>query len=120
MPFGLRNTPATFQRLMNRVVGNLEGCSVYLDNVVIYSDDWVVHIDHSERLFDRLAHAQLAVNLAKCEFAKDTVSYLGRVVGQGKVCPEHAMVKAIDCYAPPATKKELICFLGLVVYYNQG
>lgn len=116
MPFGLRNAPATFQRLMNRVVGDLEGCLVYLDDVVICSDNWVVHLDRSEKLFNHLAHAQLAVNLAKCEFAKDTVSYLGRVVGQGKVCPVRAKVQAIDCYAPPPTEKELMHFLGLVGY----
>ena len=118
MPFGLRNAPATFQRLMNRVVGDLEGCSVYLDDVVIYSDDWDVHLDRIERLFDRLAHAHLTVNLAKCEFAKATVSYLGGVVGQGRVCPVRAKVQAIDDYAPPTTKKELMRFLGLVGYYR--
>lgn len=92
MPFGLRNTRATFQRLMNRIVGDLDGCSVYLDDVVIFSNDWDGHLDRIKRLFDRLAHAQLTVNLAKCEFAKATVTYLGRVVGQGRVCPVQAKV----------------------------
>lgn len=118
MPFGLRNAPATFQRLMNRVVGDLEGCSVYLDDVVIYSDDWDVHLDRIGELFDRLAHAHLTVNLAKCDFAKATVTYLGRVVGQGRVCPVRAKVQAIDNYVPPTTKKELMRFLGLVGYYR--
>ena len=107
MPFGLRNMPATFQRLMNRVVGDLEGCSVYLDEVVIYSDDWDIHLDQIGRLFDRLA-------LAKCDF----ISYLGRVVGQGKVCPVRAKVQAIDNYPMPTTKKELMRSLGLVGYYR--
>lgn len=118
MPFGLRNAPATFQRLMNRVVGDLEGCSVYLDDVVIYSDEWDVHLDRIEKLFTRLADACLTINLAKCEFAKATVTYLGRVVGQGKVCPLRAKVQAIDDYAPPETKKDLMRFLGLVGFYR--
>lgn len=118
MPFGLRNAPATFQRLMNKVVGNLEGCAVYLDDVVVYSDTWSCHMERVQALFDRLAEARLTVNLAKCEFARATVTYLGHQVGRGEVRPLRAKVQAIDQYPPPATKKELMSFLGLVGYYR--
>lgn len=59
MPFGLCNAPATFQRLMNTVVGKLKGCAVYLDDVVVYSDTWSCHVEHVRSLFDRLAEARL-------------------------------------------------------------
>lgn len=55
MSFGLRNAPATFQRLMNRVIAGLEGCAVYLDDVVIYSDTCLEHKCQIRALFDRLA-----------------------------------------------------------------
>ena len=87
MPFGLRNAPATFQRLMNQVIWYMPGCAVYLDDVVVYSDNWEIHLDRIRELFNRLREARLTVNLAKCEFARATVTYLGRVVGQGQVCP---------------------------------
>lgn len=80
MPFGLRNAPATFQRLMNHVIGDMQGCAVYLDDVVLYSDTWDVHLKRMRELFIRLAEARLTVNLSKCEFARATVTYLGRVV----------------------------------------
>ncbi len=87
MSFGLCNAPATFQRLMNLVVAGLEGCAVYLDDVVVYSDMWDDHVWCIEALFECLAQGQLTVNLAKCEFARATVTYLGQVVGQGLVRP---------------------------------
>lgn len=87
MPFGLRNAAATFQRLMTTVLGNLDGCTVYLDDFVVFSDTWPQHLERIQTLFRRLAEAQLTVNLAKCEFARATVRYLGRVVGQGMVRP---------------------------------
>ena len=48
MSFGLRNAPATFQRIMNRVVAGLTGCAVYLEDVVIYADTWVVTMNRWE------------------------------------------------------------------------
>ena len=118
MPFGLRNAPATFQRLMSRVLGDLEGCTVYLDDVVVVSDSWPSHVERVRALFLRLAEARLTINLAKCEFARATVTYLGRVVGQGKVRPVAEKIRAVQFYPPPTTKKELMRFLGLVGYYR--
>lgn len=118
MSFGLRNAPSTFQRLMNRVVAGLEGCAVYLDDVVCYADTWVDHLARIRALFQRLVAATLTVNLAKCEFAQATVVYLGKVVGQGKVRPVNAKVVAIENFPPPTTKKELMRFLGMIGYYR--
>lgn len=67
---------------------------------------------HIVDLFSRFEEAGLTVNLAKCEFAKATVTYLGKVVGQGCVRPVRAKVEAIDQFPSPTTKKELMCFLG--------
>lgn len=119
MPFGLRNALATFQRLMNKVVRGLEGCAVYLDDVVIYSDKWEEHLEQVRALFVSCAQTSLSVNLAKCEFAMATVTYLGKVVGRGEGRPIQEKVKAIWDFPVPTTKKELLCFVGMAGYYWQ-
>lgn len=118
MSFGLWNAPATFQRLMNMVVIGLEGCAVYLDDVVIFSDTWDAHVQCVHAFFSRLAEARLTVNLEKCEFARVTVTYLGQVVGQGQVRPVDAKVRAVVQFPIPVTKKELMHFLAFVGYYR--
>lgn len=65
-----------------------------------------------------MLQAKLTVNLAKCEFARATVVYLGKVVGQGQVRPVRAKVLAIDKFPAPTTRKELQRFLGMVGYYR--
>lgn len=118
MPFGLRNAPATFQMLMTKVLGDLEGCTVYLDDVVVFSNSWSDHVVRICGLFDRLKEAGLTDNLAKCEFARASVTYLSRVVGQGTVRPDEEKVRTIEYYTVPTSKKELMRFLGLVGYYR--
>lgn len=86
--------------------------------MVVFSDTWSQHLECIRALFSHLAEAQLTVNFAKCVFARATVMYLGRMVGQGTVRPVKEKGQAVACYPVPATKKELMLFLGLVGYYR--
>ena len=85
---------------------------------MVFSETWETHVQHLCAVLDRLTQTNLTVNLAKCEFAKATVTYLGEVVGQGEVRPVQAKVEAILKYPVPASKRELMRFLGLVGYYH--
>lgn len=71
-----------------------------------------------EQVFNRLAEASLTLNLAKCEFGKATVTYLGRQVGQGQVLPIEAKVSAIAECPVPSTRRALRRFLGMAGYYR--
>lgn len=103
MPFGLRNAPATFQRLMNTVLSGVKNCEAYLDDIVVYSSTWSDHLHTLQEIFSRLEAASLTLNLAKCEFGKAVVTYLGKQVGQGQVRPLSAKVKAILEFPVPET-----------------
>jgi hypothetical protein len=119
MPFGMRNSPATFQRLINSVIADIEGCEGYIDDVVIYSDTWEEHLMIMRKFFKRLSEANLTINLIKSEFGCGHVTYLGHVVGQGQVKPVEAKVEAISMFPQPASKKHVMRFLGMAGYYRK-
>ncbi|KAL0152767.1 hypothetical protein M9458_052490 [Cirrhinus mrigala] len=118
MAFGMRNAPATFQRLMRLVLQDVPDCEAYLDDIVIFSPSWEEHMNSVRTVFARLAKALLTVNLAKCEFAKATITYLGKQVGQGQVKPVNAKITAITEFPRPSNRRELRRFLGMIGYYR--
>ena len=118
MPFGMKNAPATFQRMVNKLVRDIDGCEGYIDDVVIFSDNWSDHIRQIERFFQIMREAKLSINLMKSEFGKATVKYLGHIVGQGQVRPLDAKIQTIVKYPIPTSRKELARFLGMAGYYR--
>ena len=117
MPFGLQGAPATFQRMMDRVLEGLrEYTSAYLDDLIVFSGTWRDHLRHLEAVFTRLGEAGLT---AKCQFAMAQCVYLGHMVGGGKVQVEESKVEAIRRMVTPRTKKEIRTFLGLTGYYRR-
>lgn len=118
MAFGMRNAPATFQRLMHLVLGDMQNCNVNLDDVVVYSSSWEEHVSKLSVVFQRLADASLTLNLAKCEFGMASITYLGNQVGHGQVCPVDAKVESVLSFPVPTSRRELWCFLGMVGYYR--
>ena len=119
MPFGMKNAPATFQRMINKLVGRMEGCEAYIDDVVVYSDSWEDHLIRLRRVLTKFAEVNLTVNLAKSEFGHAEVTFLGHVVGSGWVKPLRAKIQSILEYPPPSNRRELMRFLGMAGYYRR-
>ena len=106
MPFGMRNAPASFQRLVNIVLKGMSDCEAFLDDIVIYSQTWPIHMRQMRKQFQRLSN--LTLNLAKCEFAKAKITYLGHIVGGGEVRPVEAKVAAILQFPAPDDRHNLL------------
>lgn len=119
LPFGLRNAPAIFQCMMDGILQDVPNALAYIDNIVIFSTSWEDHLRHLDQVCSRLKEAGLHVKAHKCKFANADVSFLGHVVGKGKVRPQQAKVQAVNNYRVPRTKTDLRAFLGLVGYYRQ-
>lgn len=121
MPFGLCNAPATFQRLMQRCLGNqlTESALVYLDDVVIFSPDFATHLHHLETVFQSLARYGLKLRPEKCQFFRKEVKFLGHVVSGQGVSPDPEKVTAVQEWNPPTTAKQVHSFLGFVGYYRR-
>ena len=121
MAFGLTNAPATFQRLMERCMGelNLRECLIFLDDILIFSDTFEEHIKRIEAVFSRLHEHGLKLKPSKCEFFKSTVSYLGHVVSANGVETDPEKIKALSEWPVPHNVKTLRSFLGFTGYYRR-
>lgn len=119
MPSGMKNSPATFQRLINKVIADLEDCEAYIDDVIIYCETWEKHRETIREFFRKLSEAKLTIDLSKTEFGQAQVTYLGHVVGRGQVQPVNAKVEAIIKFPRPENKKQLMRFLGMAGYYRR-
>ncbi|CAM5072922.1 unnamed protein product [Natator depressus] len=101
LPFGLRNAPATFQRLVDGLLAGLgEYAVAYLDDVAIFSDSWGKHLEHLQKVLERIREAGLTVKAKKCQIGLNRVTYLGHQV---VACPKVKQVQS---------------FSGLASYYR--
>lgn len=98
---------------MRLIAAGLTNCNTYLDDLIVYTVTWEEHLQILEQMFTRLARASFTLNLAKCEFGKATVTYLGRRIREGQVRPVEAKVSAITECPMPTTRKALRSFLGM-------
>ncbi|XP_078247484.1 uncharacterized protein LOC144588434 [Pogona vitticeps] len=120
LSFGLRNAPATFQRLMDQTLAGLGDFTVaYIDDIGIFSNTWEDHLLHLELVLQRLSAAGLTVKASKCQLGSPEIKYLGHMVGGGMIKPLEAKIEAVRDWPRPNTKKKVKSFLGLVGYYRK-
>ena len=117
--FQFCRTPSSFQRLMNRICGDLPFVTTYLDDLLIYSKTPQAHKQHLEVLFDRISNAGLTLRGNKCHIGLSQVTYLGYTFTADGMSPEPQKVSVIRNWAVPTDTTTLKSFLGLASYYRR-
>ena len=97
MPFGLKNAPPTFQRLVDKILSDLLGRGVYayIDDILIYTETIEEHWRLLREVLERLQAAGLKISLDKSEWLRKEVQYLGYIIGQGVLKMDPSKTEAI-------------------------
>lgn len=121
MPFGLCNAPSTFQSTMNIVFKSQlrKSVMVFFDDILIYSKDWVSHLSHLCLALATLTENALVANQSKCEFALNSISYLGHRISSDGVAVDPSKIEVISNRPAPTSVRQLRGFLGLSGYYQR-
>lgn len=121
LPFGLSNAPATFQRIINSVLGTLRWdiSLVYLDDIIVYSSSFAKHVQHLDLVFDALAKANVKLNISKCTIARKQLDYLGFRITQHGVKPTTTNVKKTIDFPTPTSAKAAHSFIQMTQFYRK-
>ena len=121
MPFGLTNAPATFQRLMHQVLGELiySIAPVYIDDINVHSKTFDDHLIDLEKVFDKIRNSGMKLRKEKCEFCKRELAFLGHIVGKHGIKMDPKKVEVIKNCARPKTVQDIQAFIGKANYYRR-
>lgn len=119
MPFGLKNAPATFQKMMSSLLRNVPFARVYLDDIVIFSKTAEEHMKHVTIVLTIIANAHLKIKMKKCFFFQEKVELLGHFISATGIEVDPAKVEKVKNAPVPTDKTQLRSFLGLCSYYRR-
>jgi hypothetical protein len=121
MPFGLTNSPASFQRWMNEVLSDYLDvfCIAYLDDILIYSDSLEEHQWHVRQVLQRLKEVGLTLKPSKCEFHTDKTEYLGYIISPMGIQMDPEKIKTVKDWKEQVNVKGIQSFLGFANFYRR-
>lgn len=121
MPFGLHSAPATFQRLLDRIIGpDMDPHAfAYLDDIIVLGETFEGHLTNLREVFRRLRVANLQLNPEKCQFCRKSLKYLGHVVTAEGIKTDPEKVESIQKFPTPRTVRDVRRFLGMASWYRR-
>ena len=121
MPFGLVNAPATFERLMERVLRGIawSECLVYLDDILVFGPDFGTTLARLERVLDRLGEAGLKLKAKKCQLFQEEIPFLGHIVSATGIGADPTKCQQVRDWPIPRDLHEVRSFVGLCSYYRR-
>ena len=121
MPFGLKNAPATFQRIIQHILSErlYKGVLNYLDDIMIYSETVKEHLETLEFVFNKMRENNIKLKMSKCKFMQTEVEFLGHVIGHNYVKPSPRLVESVSKFPIPTNVRKIREFLGLTSYMRR-
>ena len=122
MPFGLCNTPATFQSYINDALHDFldKFCVAYLDDVLIYTDGThEEHVQHVRQVLQRLLDHGLYAKLEKCEFYVQETRFLGFIISPDSIAMDPECIATIVDWPTPKLVHDIHVFLRFCNFYHQ-
>ena len=121
LPQGITNGPATFQRIINNILGpaRWKYALAYIDDVIIYSNTFDEHLIHLNEICHLLQEARFRLNPEKCEIARTQTEYLGHNIQSGEIRPSSMNIKGLLNTRIPETADEVCKFVKAAEYYRK-
>jgi len=122
MPFGLRNAPTVFQRFVNKIFSDMirtDKVIVYIDDIVIVTEDSSSHLEIVKEVLRRLVANKLELRLDKCEFLQSEIRYLEYLVSGDGIRPDDKGLQAVKDFPIPKKARDVQSFLGLCSYFRR-
>ena len=119
MPFSLAKEPATFQNMMNEIFKDITrlGVVIYLDDILIFSENEADHIALVKRVLSRLQEHKLALAPEKCEWHKSKVNFLGYIISADGMEMDQEKIMTVLEWDAPETVKDIQSFQGFANFY---
>jgi len=121
LPFWLCYAPATFRRAMGMILAGVKWqiCSVYLDDVIVFSRSQEEHLQHLDEVLTLLGKARVTLKAAKCQFCQEEVEYVGHVIRPGRVQVLEKNLRALRGLRYPGTQTQMKSFPALCGVYRR-
>jgi len=119
LPYGIKSAPEVYQKLVAKLIQDLDGCESIVDDIIIWGESEKQHDQRLFRVLDRLNEKNLKLNKEKCEFKKTSLTYVGHVLSSEGLKPNGEKVRAVKEMKQPGNTKELMTFLGFLNYLGK-
>ena len=114
LPFGISSGPELFQRIMSRLLENLDGVVCLMDDVVVYGCDQAEHDLRLQQALHKLAQTGITLNKEKCTFGKTSIEFLGQIISADGIKASHEKIQAIELLETPTDIHKLRRFMGMI------
>ncbi|MBW0549207.1 hypothetical protein O181_088922 [Austropuccinia psidii MF-1] len=122
MPFGIKNAPSHYQRMMNTIFPTefSEGwLIIYLDDIIICSDSWYLHLERISKVLDKITGVNMDISIKKCNFGFEGLKALGHIVSGVSLGIDKDKVEAVLLKPITQNKKEMMSSFAFASYYRQ-